>query len=56
MEKSTKGDFFVATLISASLACLFTGGLAAFFNFSIPITAFLTIGVVFAIAYGSAEE
>lgn len=56
MEKSTKGEKFVATLTSAFLACLFTGGIAAFFGASIPITVLLTIGVVFTIAYGSSEE
>lgn len=56
MEKSTKGEFFAATSTSAILACLFTGGLAAFFNFSIPITVFITVGVVFAVAYGNSEN
>ena len=56
MAKSTKSEKFANALTCAILACLFTGGIAATIGFSFPITIFITIGVVFAIAYSDNEE
>lgn len=49
-------DKFAKALAASILVCLFTGGIAATVGFSVPVTIFITTGVVFAIAYGDKED